>query len=71
VVFGDALVATAEGAKALTKWKVDIEAYPFAGVAFRETSNNIFFPFALGKIVAVPVRNCWVTGISRAWDIVF
>jgi hypothetical protein len=37
-------MAATERAHALTKWQMDIKAYPFGGIALGETLTNGVFP---------------------------
>ena len=70
VPFGDALVATTKGAKALTKRKVYVNADSFPR-AFLKCPKDTGSPLFFRKAVQVPIRNCWVTGVSGAGNVVF
>jgi hypothetical protein len=70
VSFGDALVATAEGAEALAKREMYVNADSFIG-AFLESPKDSGPPLFFRKTVQVPIRYCGVTGVSGAGNIIF
>jgi hypothetical protein len=67
--FGDAFMASAEGAQAFTKGEVYIQAYPFLRV-FLECLQYAGFPFFARKTLQIPIRYRGVTGVSGAGDII-
>jgi hypothetical protein len=71
VPFGDMLMAATKGTKTLTKRQMYIKADTLSVVAFRKGSPYRSEPFFIGIGAIFPIRYCGITGITRAWYVVF
>ena len=71
MIHSDPGVAATIGAETLTKRKVNINADTFGGVARIEAVLHMLLPFFLCRNSRIPIRNGWITGISRARNVVF
>ena len=69
--FGDSFVATAKSTHLLTKWQMYINTYTFFAITLIKGLFYSFFVAPPGKLIKIPIRYGWVTGISGTGDIVF
>ena len=68
---GDMLMAATKGTKTLTKRQMYIKADALSIIAFRKGSPYRSEPFFIGIGAIFPIRYCRITGITRAWYVVF
>ena len=68
--FGNSFMATTKSAHTFTKGEMDINTYALFPRLVKALPYT-FLPFFTGETIPIPVRDSWIAGITRAWNIIF
>src|ERR1041385_1073315 len=71
MIFGDAGITSAVGAKTFTKWQMNIKAYAILPVTELKSRFYVLSPKLFIKSIFVPVRNGGIAGITRRGHVIF